>query len=154
MRIRVALLSLCAAAAAACAESPFSPSELRRLADAEARWAARPFSDYSFEMRQSCFCAPEMTQWARVEVVGGQVSRVVLLATGSEVPLPQRDYFPTVEGVFDRIVSVRGEDWVKDVIVTYDAQLGYPTEVNFVPKPNIFDAGAAYYLRNAAPMPS
>ncbi len=153
MRKHLVLLSLCAAATTAC-ESPLSPYELRRLADAQALWAARPFPDYSFEVRQSCFCPSEWTQWARVEVVGGQISRVVLIATGTDVPPPQRDYFPTVERIFSSIHSARDYDWVKDVSAAYDPQLGYPTEVDFIPKPNILDAGAAYYLRNAGPVPS
>ena len=153
MRTRLLLLGLSAVAASACAESPLSPIELLRLAEAEARWAARPFPDYSFEIRKSCFCAPETTQWARVDVVGGQVSRVVLIATGEELAPLQRSYFPTVEGVFGSIHSAHDDDYLKDISVEYDHQLGYPTQVDFVSQPNIADGGATYYLRNAAPVP-
>jgi len=152
MRKHLALLSLCAAATTAC-ESPISPDELLRLADAKAQWDARPFSDYSFEVRQSCSCPFEWTQWARVEVVAGQITRVVLIATGSDLPPPQRDYFPTVERIFEMIGATRSDDWVEDISVAYDPQLGYPTLVAFRPKPNILDAGGAFYLRNAGPMP-
>jgi hypothetical protein len=153
MRTRLLFLGLCAAVSA-CGESPLSPTEFLRLADAEAQWAARPFPDYAFEVRQSCFCAPEMTQWARVEVVAGQVTRVVLLATGAELPPLERSYFPTVERIFSSIHSANGDDYLKDIVVEYDARLGYPTRVAFVSKPDIMDGGGTYYLRNAGPAPT
>jgi hypothetical protein len=153
MRKRLLLLSLWAAAATAC-DSPLSPSEWLRLTDAEARWAARPFPDYSFEMFESCFCPAEMTQWARVEVVNDQVSRVVLLATGADVPPPRRDYFPTVERIFSYIHSANHDDYLRDLVVAFDPHLGYPTQVDFLSKPDIMDGGATYYLRNAAAMPA
>src|SRR5881296_679055 len=95
----VSALVVLAASLTAC-ESPLSLGELRALADAEARWAGRGFQDYTFEIRRSCFCEPLITQWARVEVVGGQMTRVVLLDTGAEVPPAQRGRFVTVEQVF------------------------------------------------------
>jgi hypothetical protein len=153
MRTRFLLLGL-SAAVSACGESPLSPTEFLRLADAEARWAARPFPDYAFEIRQACFCAPELTQWARVEVVGGQISRVVVLATGVELPPLERSYFPTVERVFSSIHSASDDDYLRDIRVEYDHQLGYPTRVDFVSKPEIADGGGTYYLRNAGPAPS
>jgi len=154
MRPRLLLLALSAAAAAACAESPLSPIESIRLAEAEARWAARSFPDYSFEMRKACFCAPETTEWARVDVVGGQVTRVVMLATGAELPPLQRSYFQTVEGVFAAIHSAHDDDYLQDIRIEFDQHLGYPTRVDFVSQPNIADGGATYYLRNAVPVPS
>lgn len=153
MRTRLLVLAL-SAAAAACAESPLSPIESIRLAEAEARWAARPFPDYSFETRHACFCPFEMTQWARVEVVGGQVSRVVVLATGAELPPLQRSYFKTVEGVFASIHSAQDDDYLQDIRFEFDPQLGYPTQVDFVSQPTIADGGASYFLRNAAPVTS
>jgi hypothetical protein len=61
-----AILGICLAAC----QSPLSSSERLRLAEGEAKWAARGYGDYSIEMRRSCFCAPEVNAWARVEVVG------------------------------------------------------------------------------------
>lgn len=155
IRIRavgVTVLGLVAAGLAACG-SPLSPSELRALAEAEARWAARSFPDYSIEMRQGCFCPPVLTQWARVEVVAGRVDRVVLLATGAEVPAAQRVLFSTVEDVFNHIRTASHDDWLKDVVVAFDPELGFPTYVGFISKPNVADAGSSYSLRNAGPVP-
>ena len=145
-------LVLLAASVVAC-ESPLSPGESFALERAEAQWATRSFQDYAIEVRGACFCPEPVTQWARVEVVAGGVDRVVLLAVGEEVPAAQRTYFRTVEQMFTSIRTVANEDWVKDVVVEFDRDLGFPTYVSFVPKPDILDAGAAYYWRNAGPIP-
>jgi len=136
----VSALVVLAASLTAC-ESPLSLGELRALADAEARWAGRGFQDYTFEIRRSCFCEPLITQWARVEVVGGQMTRVVLLDTGAEVPPAQRGRFVTVEQVFTSIRAANQNELVDDVIVEYDQQLGFPTRVRSITRPDILDGG-------------
>ncbi len=138
------LLGLLGVSLAGC-ESPLSPGELRLLAQAEARWEARSFPDYTIEMRQACFCPQEVTQWARLEVRGGRIARVVSLETGAEVPPDKLVYFRTVEQVF---ASIRQAN---NVVAEYDRLLGFPTQVDFVPKRGILDAGSTFYLRNAAP---
>lgn len=140
------------AALLACA-TPLAPAELRDLARAEARWAARSFTDYSFETRSACFCPPPATEWARVEVRTGIVTRVVMVETGADVPPEQLAWFPTVEDVFETIHNARQVSGVKDVEVAYDSHLGYPTMVNFIPDENIADVGLTRFARNAAPLP-
>jgi len=148
----VPLLSLATAALAGC-ESPLSPGELRDLAGAEARWAARNFPGYTIEMRQACFCPPEVTQWARVEVVAGQVNRATLLDSGTDVSPEKLVYFRTVEDVFRFIRQANQDDWLEDVVADYDPTLGFPTHVDFIPKRGILDAGSSFFMRNAAPAP-
>jgi hypothetical protein len=151
-RLPSTVVALVAAPLAAC-ESPLSLSELRALARAEARWAARGFENYAIEERQSCFCPPEVLQWSRVEVVSGNVDRVTTLETGVEVPAAQRGQFRTVEQVFRTIRTGHTQDWVKDVVVEFDPQLGFPTLVSLEPKADILDAGITYYFRNASHLP-
>lgn len=146
------ILSFVAGSALACA-SPLSPGESRALDAAEARWAARPFPSYSFETRIGCFCPPLLNEWSRVEVVNGSVTRVVLLESGTEVSPEERMYFRTVEQVFDHIRQSSESDWVEDVVVRFDLELGYPTLIRFVPKDGILDAGSEHHLRNAAALP-
>ena len=148
---RVAYVGLLAASVAAC-ESPLSPSELRALARAQGRWAARSFQDYAFEIRRSCFCEPSVTQWARVEVVSGGVSRVVFVDSGIEVGPAERARYPTVEQVFSRIRTGSDNEWVDDVTVEFDGQLGFPIRVTFSPKSGILDAGETIFLRNVGPI--
>jgi len=149
----VALVALAGGSTVAC-ESPLSPLELAELNAAEARWAARPFQSYAIEMSESCFCDPILNQWARVEVVNGLVNRVVLVDSGTEVSPLQRSYFRTVEEVFHSIRAAQHDDWVKDIVVEFDPQFGFPTSVRFVPKEEILDGGSHGRLRNAAPLPT
>src|SRR2546426_2640120 len=147
-RSRLIVAALLGAALAAC-ESPLSPNESLALAQAEARWATRGFKNYAIETRQACFCPPEVTQWARVEVVSDSVARVILLESGAEVPADPRGRLLTVERGFREIPTANDQDWLKDVVARFNPELGFPTQVDFVPKPGILDAGGAYYLRNA-----
>ena len=135
-------------------ESPLSPHDRDALRVAEALWAGRDFEEYSFEIRRECFCPPLLTDWARVEVKGENVTSVVLLSTGEEVLPPARDMFPTVNQVFATIRTTASSDWVDRIEVAFDSVNGFPTAVNFVSKPNIADAGGAYYLRNLVPRPA
>ena len=149
---RVILPAILAASLSAC-ESPLSPSEFPALGEAEARWARRSFQDYAFEIRRSCFCEPLVTQWARVEVLGGVVSRVVLLETGAEVSPQERGRFPTVGGVFASIHAATKDESLDDITVEFDPGLGFPTRVLFDAKPDILDGGSATYLRSVASIP-
>ena len=38
------------------------------------------------------------------------------------------------------------------VNVTYDAQFGFPTSIEYISKPNIADAGASISVRNVVPL--
>jgi hypothetical protein len=134
-------------------ESPLSTSERRRLAEGEAKWAARGYGDYSIEMRQSCFCPPQLNAWARVEVVDGLVARVTLIDTGEILTDARRTYWETVEQLFRRLRDTDESDWLEDIKFTLDPVLGYPTEISWISSPNVLDAGSTQYLRNPAPLP-
>jgi len=148
----LARLSLLATGLLAC-ESPLSTSERLRLAEGEAKWSARGYRDYSIEMRRSCFCAPEVNGWARVEVVAGAVQRVTLLESGEIITDSRRSYWATVEQLFQSLRETEEGDWLEDLAFTLDPLLGYPTEISWISIPNVQDAGATQYLRNPAPLP-
>lgn len=145
-------LSVLALGLVAC-ESPLSSSERRLLAEGEAKWAARGYGDYSIEMRRSCFCAPEVNVWARVEVTAGTVTRVTLIETGEIITDSRRTYWTTVEQLFASLRETDEGDWLEDIRFTLDPVLGYPTEISWISTPNVQDAGATQYLRNPAPLP-
>jgi hypothetical protein len=151
-RVRIPYLVIIGIALGAC-HSPLSSREVLALADAEERWAARPFADYTFETSASCFCDPEISQWARVEVSGGAVTRVVLLASGQDVALDRRRYFRTVESLFDLIRQAQDSRAVKDISAEYDPQFGYPTFIRLAAPDNVTDGGSEHFARNLAPLP-
>lgn len=137
---------------AAC-ESPLSNSERRLLAEGQAKWAARGYGDYSIEMRRSCFCPPEINEWARVEVVGGTVSRVTLLHSGEIITDSRRTHWSTVEQLFSSLRETDETGLFEDIEFTLDPVLGYPTEIRWIAPDNVLDAGAIQFLRNPAPLP-
>jgi hypothetical protein len=145
-------LAILAIGLTAC-ESPLSNSERRRLAQGEAKWATRGYGNYSIEMRRSCFCAPEVNWWARVEVVAGAVQRVILIETGEIITDARRTSWSTVEQLFQSIRETEEGDWLEDIRFTLDPVLGYPTEISWISTPNVQDAGATQFLRNPAPLP-
>jgi Family of unknown function (DUF6174) len=138
---------------AACTSSPLSPNELLALGEAEARWAARPFEDYSYETVTSCGECPDVVrQWARVAVSNGMVVGVVLIANDSVLSDADLISFTTVDGLFAQIRRYQHEDWVRDVSVTFDPELGYPTSISSFAKAGIMDAGASRLIRNLLPL--
>lgn len=145
-------LSILAIGMAAC-ESPLSTSERRRLAEGEAKWAARGYRDYSIETRRSCFCPPEINAWARMEVVDGTVARVTLIETGEIITDSRRAYWATVEQLFSSLRVTDESDWLEDIRFTLDPVLGYPAQISWISTPNVQDAGATQFLRSPAPLP-
>ena len=133
--------------------SPLSPTELTRLAVSEQRWASRGFADYSIETLASCFCPSELTTWARIEVVNGQVHRATLLATGEVITDSRLAYWHTVEELFASIRRANDDESLTDIRVSYDATLGFPTSVTWIPEEGILDAGGSQTLRNAHALP-
>lgn len=148
---RLLTFALLAAGLASC-QSPISFMDRKLLAVAEEKWARRGFTDYAFEMRRSCFCPPEMGDWSRVEVAGGAVQRVVLLSSGTVITDFRRDYWPTVEELFEAIHRAAGEDWLDRVEFEFDETLGFPTLIRWIPSPDVIDGGGIDHLRNAVPL--
>ena len=150
---RVPFIGLLSCVLTACT-SPLSPGELLALRQAEARWAARPFQAYTYETVTSCGeCSDIVRQAVRVAVSSGQVVGVVLVANDSALAPQDRTSFTSVDGLFARIRRYQDEDWVRDVVVEFDPQLGYPTSIGTFPKAGIMDAGATQFVRNLVPTP-
>jgi hypothetical protein len=143
------LLSL--AGALACS-SPLSFDELAELNDAEDRWESRGFGDYSIETRTSCFCATEVLDWVRIEVVNGQVTRATMLETGEVITDARLQYWTTVEALFDSLRDANDADYLAELNVAFDPTLGFPTQVEWIAPDNVQDAGAVRSMRNARPL--
>src|SRR2546425_12404295 len=150
---RVPLIGVLSCLLAACS-SPLSSREVLALGKAKARWAARPFQAYNYESAISCGLCPRIVQqWARVAVSNEQVVGVVLVANDSALSPPDWTSFTTVDGLFARIERYQHDDWVRDVIVEFDPQFGYPTRISTFAKPGIQDADADQLTRNLVPTP-
>ena len=128
------------------------PRDFRRLDDAEARWDARPFADYSFEIRTSCFCPPEMNQWTRVAVRNGVVVDADAVEPDPNFPITTLTLWQPIDSLFSRLRRVMSsgafESPYADIKVTYDPELGYPTRIEYIEKPTVADAAATITVRN------
>lgn len=144
--------------AVACNSSSIvGPNDFRRLAQAEARWDARPFADYSYEIRVSCFCPPEINRWTRVSVRSGVVVDAQPVETDPVFPITSLSYWDPIDSLFTNLFRAMSESnaasYLEAIIVDYDSELGYPINIEYRAKSNIADGGASYSLRNVLPLP-
>lgn len=132
------------------------PKEFRRLAEAEARWNARPFADYTFEIRTFCFCPPEMAQWTRVSVRNGVVVAADAVVPDPNFPITTLRLWQPIDSLFSDLHRVMSsgpfESPYAEVVVEYDPVLGYPTLIEYIEKPTVADAAATITLRNVLPL--
>ena len=153
--MRVAVLAALSAVAACESSSVVGPRDFARLAEAEAQWKARPFADYSYEIRVLCFCPPEITQWTRVTVQGGVVTETESVDP-NPIPINNVQYWDPIDSLFvdlRRTMTDPGSNvYLEAIIATYDPQLGYPTNIEYRAKPNVIDGGSQFSLRNVRPL--
>ena len=108
------------------------------LALARQLWRDAGLTDYSYRVRQLCFCGYGGAIIA-VEVRGGVVVAATDLDTGEAVPLSQFPWAaPSVEDLFQRIEEII-EGGPAEFAATYDPLLGYPRSVTSDPIANAID---------------
>jgi uncharacterized protein DUF6174 len=137
----------------ACDSDIVGPGDLRLLGEAHARWNARSFADYTYEIQTLCFCPPEITQWTRVTVRDGAVANAEPVEPDPNFPITG-SYWQPIDSLFVDIHRRITEQasYLDAVIANYDAQLGYPTRIEYRYKANILDAGAIINVRNVVPL--
>lgn len=104
-----------------------SRSQLEVLRDNRERWTALQIRNYDYEHRRYCFCPPELNERVRIEVRNGAVTRVVVVATGADVPVNAYANWPTIDEVFDQTERQFGYGY--DLKITYDHALRFPAKV-------------------------
>lgn len=118
-----------------CSEN-FQPTDWsalgRQVSAAKATWQAANVADYRFDVLNTGYVFP--TAWS-VEVRRRAVARVVITLPGppSDVPPERLGEFDTLDGLFEalerEVASRGGGRACAAVRATFDAALGYPTEV-------------------------
>lgn len=114
---------------AAC--SPTEPTEYDAFAASQRLWEEREPPAYRFVFqRGGCECAPSWGLPMEVTVRGGAIESITL-ADGldpDEFPTPNRNSAATIDELFALIRKALDED--ADLVeVTYDREMGYPTEI-------------------------
>lgn len=114
-----------------CDDDPLGP-QVNALAENRELWSEQGATDYAYVFRASCFCVPAAVQAVRVDVVDGGVSAVTSVESGEEVDPSLLGFAHdlTVEGLFAFIESSLAEEPARAEI-TYDPELGLPTEAFF-----------------------
>jgi hypothetical protein len=142
----------CLVAAACNVAGIAGPSDLARLSHATARWEARPFADYSYEIRTLCFCPPEINRWTRVSVRGGVVVDADPVDPDPGYPIMSLSYWHPIDSIFAGLYRAMTEEsansYLDAIVVKYDSELGYPTNIEYRAKSNIADGGSTLTLRN------
>ena len=134
----------------ACGSGPFSQSEALSLRQAEERWSATAPSHYTLEMRRLCFCGPDVTEWATIEVDHDSLVAVTLL-TGDSVPHSAWYARPPVPQLFRDLHNYR-PSWLDDVRAEYDTANGYPSRIVFTSDNSVTDAGLIIEARELTPI--
>jgi len=114
-------------AATGCSDLGIDLRSLTELERAEARWDRFGPDSYVYAVRRICYCLVEETGPVRVRVEGGVAVEWTYVATADPLPESARPRFPTVDGLFDILREAYAED-AHDILVSYDPDLGYPTE--------------------------
>ncbi len=108
------------------------------LALARQLWRDAGLTDYSYRVRQLCFCGYGGAIIA-VEVRGGVVVAATEVDTGEAIPVSQFPWAaPSVEDLFQRIQEII-EGGPAEFAATYDPLLGYPRSVTADPIANAID---------------
>jgi hypothetical protein len=135
-------------AIAACDGDGFGPSERAALDRAEALWQERAPAAYRFDYQYACFC-PRIE--ARITVRGGEIEAVEVLGEAGHDP---GHPWPTIDSLFVRLRrTTRDLDDGWNVDARYDAELGFPTEINSTGPENVADAGSIERVTNLVVLP-
>ncbi len=105
--------------------SPFSSSDNSELDDARARWVNTAITDYIYTLTVGCFCAEAGSY--DLEVRGG----LVVSVTPSKGGFSGGDDY--VGRTIDELFGVLAQAYAQgadDIIVTYDAALGFPVTIS------------------------
>jgi hypothetical protein len=113
-----------------------------------ALWAAHGPAAHRLEIRRLCFRAPEVTDWATIEVHGDSIVAVTFL-DGTPAPARSWSARPSVSGLFGLLNGLDAR-WEASVTANNDAQYDYPTRIALQRKKNIPDAGLTLKARNLA----
>ena len=126
------------------------------FAKAKGLWDARPYQDYSYEIRTFCFCPPEMTQWTTVVVENGVVIDAFPSEENPTYPLNTTLLFQPIDSVFSqlrRAMRERGfNSTYADIEAEYHDTLGYPERIVYQAAPFVADAGATIEIRHVQPL--
>ena len=106
---------------------PDSPI-LAALAENRDKWDEQGGANYTFNFQRICFCLQDFVREAVVTVEDGRIAAAVFADTGEAVGQEIVDAYYTVDQLFGQIEEAVRES-AEIIRVTYDEELGYPTDL-------------------------
>jgi hypothetical protein len=108
---------------------PTNKSNLKQLRINQRLWNRQNIKNYRYTVTNNCFCIPEFRGPSIVEVRNGVTVSITNAETGQPVNSDLFRPYSTVPRLFNLIRNAisSGEP---ELTVTYNPQLGYPTEIN------------------------
>ncbi len=96
------------------------------------KWQDAGISHYQYDLVIGCFCPFMQDMPLTIEVENGEVASISR-ADGTEILASDPNYeyyvkYATIEGVFSELKNETAD--ADEVVVTYDAQYGFPAEVS------------------------
>ena len=89
-------------------------------------WNEQALSDYNYVFTWSCFCLPEYTAPVNIKVEQGEWAEISFVLDDKPVIKDDWDRYRTIEELFEILDDAFRQD-AKEIHVTYDPDLGYPT---------------------------
>jgi hypothetical protein len=112
-------------------------------------WNAQGVDDYTFFVRRSCFCLPELTRPAWVDVRNDVITNVTDAETLQSLEVHS---FPSIDDLFGELQSAL--DLPAYLIqAQFQASLGYPTFINIDREEILADDVTSYVVRDLTVVP-
>lgn len=120
-----------------------------KIATNRAQWSAKMPAHYSFEAEMMCFC-PETIRKAVVFEVKDGATVAMRYADGGEISAETKDVFlqhSSIDKMF-AILQDAADRKASSINVTYDAALGFPTEIAIDYDTMMADEERSFLIRN------
>jgi Family of unknown function (DUF6174) len=98
------------------------------LQQAQQQWQAQELDSYSYTLALSCFCVDDLRQPVVISVTDGEMASIIKVEGGEPAAAEFFADYNTVEKLF-ALIQKAIDEGADEVTITYDATLGYPTDI-------------------------
>ncbi len=113
----------------------------------EQRWTAQKATNYSYIVKIGSFSPPEVTSPVVVTIKDGKPYSIVYVSDGKPATNTSFQRVDTIEELFS-IVRAAIDNKYDAVSASFDASLGYPTQISLNPREDAFDDESGYTVTN------
>ena len=127
------------------ANSPDNSQPIVELKENRKLWRSQRFKTYQFTYQQQCFCVPPANTPLKVSVKNGKITQVINLNTNQSIT--DLDFPNNIDQLFEIIETAIKEN-ADEILVNYDATLGYPTRIAIDYQTMLADDEVTYLAEN------